>query len=132
MTNNDIFPIEQTGKTSSLFLNKKLFLHKLILNKFPDISIDCSTAPIFNDNENVRQSKYDNVDCCRHSDTTYSDCTRYSDPWHWEPPYHSSYNLSKQNEKTQKTATINRHRNRENQNILSKYEIRNHFISMVS
>lgn len=120
--NSEFLLIEQQTK-STIPRNNNLFLHKLILNKFPDLSFDRLNA-VECENESFRQSKYDNVDGCRYSDTTYSDTTRYSDPWHWEAPYQigdSSSSLNKQANKGQKTATISRHRIRENQHILSKF-----------
>lgn len=120
---------QQTTRGTMMCRNNNLFLHKLILNKFPDITFDRLNASECENNENFRQSKYDNVDGCRYSDTTYSDATRYSDPWHWEAPYQigDSSTLSKQANKAQKTATISRHRKMENQHILSKCSLSNIF-----
>lgn len=118
--NGDFFQFEQQPK-SPIYQNSNLLLHKLILNKFPDLCFDrLNTGEC--ENDNYRQSKYDNVDGCRYSDTTYSEGTRYSDPWHWEAPYQvgDTSSLKRQSSKAQKTATINRHRIRENQHILSK------------
>lgn len=118
--NGDYFQLEQQSK-NPVYRNNNTLVHKLILNKFPDLCFDRLSIGE-HENDNYRQSKYDNVDACRYSDTSQSDGTRYSDPWHWEAPYQigDTSNLKKQSNKNQKIATISRHRVRENQNILSE------------
>lgn len=113
-----------TFKPTSNYRNSNLPLFKIIAEKYPEINLDNLGLQISNDHHNkdcyydkLRQSKYDNVDACRHSDTT-----EFSEPWSaWEPWYQMADTcFNKQQEKVQKTATITRNRNRENKGILCK------------